>query len=337
MNGQAEGAEAEKHVPVLLQETLNGLDIRAGRLYVDATAGGGGHLRGIEQRLQIIEKSDQRPNDKRGQIIGIDRDLHALAQLEGKVGPATRLVHANFAELKEQLAQLGVNTVDGGILADLGVSSMQLDEAERGFSFMRDGPLDMRMDPSQSFCAEDLINTSSERELADIIFNYGEERFARQIAREIVRMRPLHTTGELADVVSRSLRYQNKRTGTQSKSRSGSGDSRHLATRTFQAVRIAVNNELESLENFLEDALSLLAPSARLALITFHSLEDRKVKQFLRTASMGCVCPPRQPVCTCHHEPEVLIITRKPIVAEEKEVLANIRSRSAKLRLGQKL
>lgn len=361
MNGQAEGEDAEKHVPVLLRETLDGLNLRKGLIYVDVTAGGGGHLRGMQERLkaadsqeaariglEIVSENESKTESATGvesgdeskgtsRVIGIDRDLHSLNALRDRVGPDVTLIHANFAEITEKLSEIGVNTVTGGILADLGVSSMQLDQAERGFSFMKDGPLDMRMDPTQGFSAEDLINKSSEHELADIIYKYGEERFSRQIAREIVRMRPLHTTSELADVVSRSLRYQKQRTAGHGKNRSASGDSLHLATRTFQAIRIAVNNELESLEKFLQDATALLAPGARLAVITFHSLEDRMVKQFLRSAATECICPPRQPVCTCHHNSEMLIITRKPIVADEKEVLANVRSRSAKLRLGQKL
>lgn len=349
-NGPANGAQAEKHVPVLLHETLDLLDIRPGLTYVDATAGNGGHLRGILQRAGLSSEN-RAAVDTHGigetvesrsplQVIGIDRDVNAIAELrkmESEHNGALRICHANFADIKSVLNDIGASTITGGIMADLGVSSMQLDQPERGFSFLREGPLDMRMDATQTTTAEDLVNDSSEEELADIIYNYGEERFSRQIAREIVRCRPLRTTSQLAEVVSRSLHYQKKRIGGKSRNRSGAKDSSHPATRTFQAIRIAVNNELGSLEKFLADATAILAPGARLVVITFHSLEDRVVKQFLRQRAAECVCPPRMPVCTCHHKRELLIITRKPIVADEKEVLANIRSRSAKLRAGQKL
>ncbi len=214
---------------------------------------------------------------------------------------------------------------------------MQLDEAPRGFSFLRDGPLDMRMDPTQLITAEQLINTMSEHELADIIFKYGESASAGRLQERLFANRPLHSTSQLAEVVSKSLRYQMKRISGGSKKRMSEGDSSHPATRTFQAIRIAVNNELGSLKKFLEDATSLLAPGARLVVITFTVWKTRVVKQFLRHAATACICPPRQPVCTCHHKPELLIITRKPIIAAEKEVLANVRSRSAKLRAGEKL
>jgi 16S rRNA (cytosine1402-N4)-methyltransferase len=339
-------------VPVLLEEALQLLDVRPGKLYVDATAGGGGHLRAILDKLkpaQIGAVNQESEEDKRlaaqrvptgsggGGIIGIDRDLHALEDLRRRFGNEVRLVHSNYDCIKDCLADESIYTVSGGILADLGVSSMQLDDPDRGFSFLRDGPLDMRMDPTQTVTAEHLINTLSEEELANIIFNYGEERFSRAIARAIVRERPLHTTCQLSDVVARSFRHQRWRISSSSKKRQTPADTSHPATRTFQALRIAVNDELNSLRKFLEDAVSLLAPGARLVVITFHSLEDRAVKQFLRHAASSCVCPPGLPVCTCHHQPELLIITRKPIVAGEKEVLANIRSRSAKLRAGEKL
>jgi len=312
-----------------LRQSLELLNVRPGKLYVDATAGGGGHLGAI------LDAQQQQGGG--GRVIGIDRDWHSLQALEAGLGERATLLHANFADIKEQINEIGIDTIDGGILADLGVSSMQLDEASRGFSFLRDGPLDMRMDPTQSITAEQLINRMSEEELANIIFKFGEERFSRAIARQIVRERPLHSTSELADVVSRSFRHQKRRIAASSKRRGNVSELTHPATRTFQAIRIAVNNELGSLEKFLEDSLSLLAPGARLVVITFHSLEDRAVKQFLRQAAAPCICPPRQPVCTCHHKPELLIITRKPVAADEKEVLANIRSRSAKLRAGEKL
>jgi 16S rRNA (cytosine1402-N4)-methyltransferase len=320
-------------VPVLLHEALELLDVRPGKLYIDATAGGGGHLSAILEKL----KPQSVPDSTRGGVVGIDRDLHALDSLKNRFGRQLTLLHSNYDQIKERLSAESIYTVSGGILADLGVSSMQLDDAERGFSFLRDGPLDMRMDPTQSITAEQLINTLSEEELANIIFNYGEERFSRAIARGIVHARPLHTTGQLSDVVRRSFKHQRGRISSSSKKRQSHADASHPATRTFQALRIAVNDELNSLKKFLDDAMSLLAPGARLVVITFHSLEDRVVKQFLRHAAASCVCPPGLPVCTCHHKPELLIITRKPIIAGEKEVLANIRSRSAKLRAGEKL
>lgn len=332
-----------QHVPVLLSASLELLNIRSGKVYIDATAGGGGHLAAILQRVEAINgvtmRSDSTVNGAR--VIGIDRDDIAIDNLQRRLGEKIALVHSNYADLKESLSGLGIEQVTGGIIADLGVSSMQLDYGERGFSFLREGPLDMRMDPTQSMTAAGLINTLSERELSDIIFQYGEERHSRQIARAIVHARPLHTTTELANVVSRCIKRGAAICGTSPKRTAGRGNRPlvdvHPATRTFQAIRIAVNNELGSLQKFLEDALAMLSPGARLVVITFHSLEDRIVKQILRREASECLCPPRQPVCTCHHKPELLIITRKPIIAESEEILANIRSRSAKLRAGEKI
>ncbi len=294
------------------------LNVRPGLDYVDATAGAGGHLQEII-RLQAGA----------GRVIGIDRDSSSLERLAEKVGDTAQLVHANYCDIEQVLTDLGIHTIKGGILADLGVSSMQIDNAARGFSFLADGPLDMRMDPSAKLTAAQLINSASERELADIIYRYGEERQARRIARSIVAKRPLNTTGELAELVRGCLKSSYS-------AATGRRDRSHPATRTFQAVRIAVNQELESLEKFLHAALKVLAPGARLVIITFHSLEDRLVKQIFREAASECLCPPRQPVCTCHHEPELLIMTRKPALPCDKEVLANPRSRSAKLRAGEK-
>ncbi len=294
--------------------------MRPGLTYVDATIGAGGHLRAIVDRL--AEK-------KQGTIIGIDRDPITIESLKLDFSGKANLVHGNYSNLKEILAQQSLDTISGGIIADLGVSSMQLDNAERGFSFLKDGPLDMRMDSSQSLTASDLINDLSENELANIIFEFGEERYSRQIAHSIVHARPLHSTLELVEVVSRTL--GRKQHGKKFKK------GLHPATRTFQAIRIAVNDELGNLRKFLDSALAMLAPGARIVIITFHSLEDRLVKQIFRQTAATCVCPPRQPVCTCHHKAELLIITRKPIVASESEVLANIRARSAKLRAGEKL
>lgn len=310
------------HIPVMLEETLELLNLRPGKTYVDATAGAGGHL------LRIA--SDTGPGST---VYGIDRDISAIERLNGLVPGNVKLIHSNYSDMRSKLAELGVHTIDGGIMADLGVSSMQLDEAHRGFSFMRNGPLDMRMDQTRGETAENLLNTIDEQELADIIFRYGEERFARRIARDIVRQRPIKSTGQLSAIVANTLRKSQK-----PKFRRDQGEaSKHPATRTFQAIRIAVNQELQSLEKFLDDACAMLAPGARLVVLTFHSLEDRLVKQFLRSAAVTCVCPPRQPLCTCNKKSQLLIITRKPLVAGGEEVLANVRSRSAKLRAGEKL
>jgi len=314
--------ETPPHIPVMLEECMELLNLRPGKTYVDATAGAGGHM----LRIAGGAGSDST-------VYGIDRDVDAIARLRGLVPDNVKLIHSNYTSMKEELSKLGVNTIDGGILADLGVSSMQLDEAHRGFSFMKDGPLDMRMDQSRGPTAEELLNELSERELADIIFQYGEERYSRQIARSIVYQRPIKSTRQLSDLVSSTLRKSQKTIG-----RKGQYEvSKHPATRTFQAIRIAVNQELQCLEKFLDDAVSILAPGARLVVITFHSLEDRLVKQFLRRESTSCVCPPRQPLCTCNKTSQLLIITRKPVVATGEEVLANVRSRSAKIRAGEKL
>lgn len=333
------------HTAVLLEEALTWLNIQPGLTYIDATAGAGGHL------SRILAASGGT-----GRVAAIDRDIQSLTKLQERfagapvrslisaagreevfstataavaAGALPYLVHANYSDVKAVVASLGLSTVSGGILADLGVSSMQLDNPERGFSFIEDGPLDMRMDPTAHTTAAQLINKLSERELADIIYRYGEERMSRPIARAIANARPLHTTLELANVVSRVVRHFQK--GHRSK------DSSHPATRTFQAIRIAVNDELTSLETFLGDAISVLAPGARLAVITFHSLEDRLVKQFLRTAASPCICPPRYPICACNKTAVMKVLTPKPVAPSEKEVLANPRSRSAKLRVGEKV
>ncbi|HEY9733706.1 MAG TPA: 16S rRNA (cytosine(1402)-N(4))-methyltransferase RsmH [Drouetiella sp.] len=323
LSGEANYGQAGfTHVPVLLEETISLLDPQPGKLYVDATAGAGGHL------LRIAEKVGS-GDSQHPLVIGIDRDEQSLKSLSTKIPGGVQLIHSNYEDIKSALSKYGVNTISGGIIADLGVSSMQLDDPYRGFSFLRDGPLDMRMDASQHVTAAEIINNLSEFDLAEIIFRYGEERHSRLIARNIVKARPLKTTLQLAEIVSRSV-PRNKKKGT-------ARDTSHPATRTFQAIRIAVNTELSSLERFLNDAIDLLEPGAKIVVITFHSLEDRLVKQIFKRASIDCVCPPRQPVCTCDHKSKLLIITRKPVIADEKEVVANIRSRSAKLRAGEKL
>jgi len=314
---------------VLLNECLEALNIRAGLTYVDATVGAGGHLAAIRERM-----------GQQGKLIGFDKDKGSLDKVEERLPNLASYVHGDYCDIAKHLKSLGISTIDGGILADLGVSSMQLDNKERGFSFLRDGPLDMRMDNTQRLSAATIVNEYSEREIADIIFKYGEERLSRQIARRIVSKRPIHTTGELYEIVAgciytaRGTRGHNR---NRSKSRSDRLDDSHPATRTFQALRIAVNSELASLEKFLHESVQILAPGARLAVISFHSLEDRIVKQILRQYAKGCICPPRHPVCTCGKHSELLIMTNKPITASDEEVLANIRSRSAKLRVVEKV
>lgn len=304
---------SQSHMPVMLAQSIEALQLRPELTWVDATAGGGGHLRAICNAL-----------NGSGTVIGIDRDIYSLNHLKTEFAEKATLVHANYSDITEVVSSLGLSTISGGILADLGVSSMQLDNPERGFSFSKDGPLDMRMDPTSSVTAEKLVNTLPENELANIIYKWGEERQSRRIARKIVAARPLHTTAQLASLIEQCVHRTSK-------------DSSHPATRTFQALRIEVNDELANLEKFLHDSIKLLAPGARLVVITFHSLEDRLVKQIFRQAAASCICPPRQPVCTCHKNSELLIITRKPVVADTLEVLANPRSRSAKLRASIKL
>ena len=305
------------------------MNIRPGLTYVDATVGAGGHLAAIRGRMGT-----------EGKLIGIDKDKASLDKVAARLPDAAIYVHGDYSDIGEHLESLGIGTVDGGILADLGVSSMQLDNPERGFSFLKDGPLDMRMDHTQKLSAATIVNEYQEKEIADIIFKYGEERLSRQIAHRIVNRRPIHTTAELSAIIAgciytaRGIRGHSK---NRSKSRSDRLDDSHPATRTFQALRIAVNSELASLEKFLHESVKILAPGARLVVISFHSLEDRIVKQNLRLYAKGCVCPPRHPVCTCGKLPELLIMTSKPVTATDEEVLANIRSRSAKLRVGEKI
>lgn len=281
---------------------------------MDATVGAGGHAAGILQA-----------SSPEGKLLGLDRDPQALelaSQRLSVYGDRVVLRQASYTTLLEQLAAIGWTGVQG-VLMDLGVSSMQIDTPERGFSFQSEGPLDMRFDPSQATTAADLVNRLSETELADLIWEFGEERHARRIARAIVQARPLQTTTQLADVVLKAVR------GERSKI--------HPATRTFQALRIAVNEELKGLAETLPQAVKALAPGGRLAVISFHSLEDRIVKQFFRRESRDCICPPDQPVCICGHKASIREITRRPIVANEEEIAANPRARSAKLRVAEKL
>ena len=275
--------------------------------------GGGGHARGI-----LVASAPD------GDLLGIDADPMAVAlagERLAEFGQRVALVQGNFADLEEIALEHGFCPVDG-ILLDLGLSSLQLEAEGRGFSFQLDGPLDMRFDPSQTTTAADLVNDLSVEELADILFRYGEERRSRRIARAIVAGRPIHTTGELAALVERAVGRRGKL---------------HPATRTFQALRIAINEELECLAEALPQALRLLVPGGRLAIISFHSLEDRKVKQFFRNEARDCLCPPEVPVCTCGHRATLGIVTKKPIRPSAEEVAANPRSRSAKLRIAYRL
>ncbi|MCD6425180.1 MAG: 16S rRNA (cytosine(1402)-N(4))-methyltransferase RsmH [Anaerolineales bacterium] len=303
-----------QHIPVLFQEVLDVLNPVPGGLYVDGTIGAGGHSRGILER-----------SSPDGQLIGIDRDPAALALAESNLAEFSdrvTLIHGSYVELVSHLNNINWHTVDG-ILIDLGLSTMQLDTPERGFSFRFDAPLDMRFDPDQSFSAADLVNEYTREELAEIIFTYGEEKFSRRIADAIIANRPLATTKELAELIKGVVPY------TRSKI--------HPATRTFQALRIVVNNELKALEAFLPAALEVLKPGGRLAVIAFHSLEDRIVKRYFRKESKDCICPPEIPICVCSHKAKIKEISRRPIRPEDSEIDENPRARSAKLRAAEKI
>jgi 16S rRNA (cytosine1402-N4)-methyltransferase len=307
------------HISVLPAEVLAFLAPTAGGIYVDGTLGGGGHA-GL-----ILQASAPT-----GVLVGFDRDPEAQAAAAKRLaefGSRVHLVQRNFAELAAALAELGITAVDGVVL-DLGVSSHQLDTAERGFSFQQDAPLDMRMGRDSGPTAADLVNSLEEAELAEIIRDYGEERWAKKIAAAIVRERqtaPLRGTLQLAELVKRTI------------PRALQEERIHPATRTFQGLRIAVNDELASLERGLEAAVSLLKPGGRIVVISFHSLEDRIVKNCFRYHAEGCRCPKEVPVCVCGHQPELRLLTRKPVMAGEDEIAGNQRARSAKLRAAAKL
>ncbi len=303
------------HQPVLYKDIIHAIQPHSEGKYVDGTVGAGGHAHGI------LEASH--PN---GQLLGLDVDPQALGLARERLvpfGSRATLIQASYTTLASQLTGLGWAAVDG-IVLDLGVSSMQLDTPGRGFSFREDAPLDMRFDPTQADTptAADLVNTLSETDLADLIYRYGEERHSRRVARAIVNARPIRTTGHLASIIAKAVR---------------GGDHLHPATRTFQALRIAVNGELDAVEKVLPQAIQALAPGGRLAVIAFHSLEDRIVKEYFRQESRDCICPPRQPVCGCGHKASLQEITRKPIQAGDEEIENNPRARSAKLRVAEKL
>lgn len=306
------------HVPVLLEEAVSMLALQPDGVYVDCTVGGGGHLACLVQKL-----------GEKATIIGIDKDAKALEEARKKLADVSSkliLIHGDFRRLQVILKMHGISEIHG-IVLDLGVSSFQLDDASRGFSYQEEGPLDMRMNTDQQLSAWHLVNEWSEERLALIIRELGEERYARRIAREIVRerqQRPINTTFELVEVIKRAVPAQAKK-------------DKHPARRTFQALRIAVNEELEALEEALPQAVEVLASEGRIAVITFHSLEDRIVKTFFKRESLGCLCPPDQPVCTCNHRARLKIVTKRPITPTEAELARNPRSRSAKLRIAEKI
>ncbi len=308
--------DSQPHIPVLLAAVLDLLPATSGAVIVDATVGGGGHAAALLSRAGPA-----------GRLLGIDQDESALVLAGARLsdfGDRVTLVHACFDRLTSLAAEAGFSPADV-ILMDLGVSSMHLDRAVRGFSFQQDGPLDMRMDArGEGPTAADLVNTLDEDELAALIREYGEDKRARRIARRIVRERPFYRTAALAQAIEAAAPR-------------GKTDKIHPATRTFQALRIAVNDELAVLERALPQALALLRPGGRLGVISFHSLEDRIVKRFFRQESTDCICPPGQPVCTCHHRASVRLVTRKPVTGDADEVSNNPRSRSARLRVVEKV
>ncbi len=308
-----------QHKSVLLQECIDALNIRPDGIYLDGTLGGAGHSSQIARRLT-----------EGGRLIGVDRDRTALAAAKERLAPyadRVTLVHSNFAEIDAILDSLGIPAVDG-MLFDLGVSSPQLDDASRGFSYMADAPLDMRMDKDDALTAGEVVNSWPQGELRRILYDYGEERYAPQIAAAICRARekaPVETTLELVDIIRSAMPAQALR------------EKQHPAKRSFQAIRIAVNDELGAVSRMMQAAVGRLNPGGRLAVITFHSLEDRIVKSEMQQAARGCTCPPEFPVCVCGKKPLVKLVTRKPIVSGPAELEENPRARSAKLRVAEKL
>ena len=303
----------EAHIPVLYDEIITALQPDASGQYVDGTLGAGGHAAGI---LQASAPA--------GELLGLDLDPQALEIARQHLAPfggRAHLVQASYTQMTTQAQALGWSKVDG-IVLDLGVSSMQIDTPARGFSFLEDGLLDMRFDPQSERSAADLVNTLEENELADILFRYGEERQSRKVARLITQNRPLTSTHQLAGLFLKTFGHRERI---------------HPATRTFQALRIAVNGELDSIEQVLPLAAALLRRGGRLAVISFHSLEDRLVKEYFRRESRDCICPPRQPICTCRHQASLRELNRKPLEASESETHTNSRARSAKLRVVEKL
>lgn len=304
-----------KHISVLLEETVNGLDIKPDGIYVDGTLGGGGHAYEVCRQLS-----------NKGRLIGIDQDEAAIEAAGARLsdfGEKVTIVRSNYCDMKLQLQKLGIDKVDG-IVLDLGVSSYQLDTAERGFSYRVDAPLDMRMDRRQAKTARDIVNDYSEMELFRIIRDYGEDKFAKNIAKHIVMERekaPIETTGQLIEIIKHAIPMKFQKTAG------------HPAKRTFQAIRIELNRELDVLRDTLDDMIDILKPNGRLCIITFHSLEDRIVKGAFRKNENPCTCPSHFPVCVCGNESKGRVITRKPILPGEDELAVNSRSKSAKLRI----
>lgn len=301
------------HYSVMLDECIDGLNINPHGTYVDCTAGGGGHSAKILERLTD------------GQLIAIDKDEEALNVCRKRLqGNNIKFVHSDFKDISNVLNQLGIDKVDG-ILADLGVSSYQIDNPERGFSYMAsDAPLDMRMDATQSLSAKEVVNTYDEYQLFTLIRDYGEEKFAKVIAHNIVTERDknnIETCGQLVGIIEKSIPYSARKKGS------------HPAKRTFQALRIEVNKELDGLDGFLFDAVERLKANGRIAVITFHSLEDRIVKHCFSDFAMDCVCPPNLPVCVCNHRAKGSLVNKKPIIPSQRELEQNTRSQSAKLRI----
>ncbi|MBR5507385.1 MAG: 16S rRNA (cytosine(1402)-N(4))-methyltransferase RsmH [Clostridia bacterium] len=307
-----------KHVSVLLHESVNGLDIKKDGIYVDGTLGGGGHSYEIASQLS-----------HNGRLIGIDRDTDALEAAQKRLSEFSNVtyIHSNFSDVKEVLAKENIKSIDGAII-DLGVSSYQLDCAERGFSYMEDAPLDMRMDREAQLSAYNVVNEYSKEKLTKIFYEYGEEKFSRKVAEIIDEQRknkPIETTMELVDIIKRAIPEKFRQKGS------------HPAKRIFQAIRIEVNSELEPLKNALSDFFDCLSPGGRLCVITFHSLEDRIVKQTFAGFAKGCTCPKDFPICVCGNTPKGKVITNKPILPSEEELEYNKRSKSAKLRICEKL
>ena len=306
------------HISALLNECIEGLNIKENGIYVDGTLGGAGHSAEIVKRLTT------------GRLIGIDQDTNAIKAAEKRLEEykdKVTLVHDNFSNIKAVFSQLGIEKADGFLL-DIGVSSHQLDEAERGFSYMHDAPLDMRMNRDNSFSAYNVVNEYSEDELSEIIYKYGEERWSKRIAQFIVaerKQKPIETTFELVDIIKKAVPKGARKDGP------------HPAKRTFQAIRIEVNGELEILERTIDDMTELLNPGGRLCIITFHSLEDRIVKNAFRKQENPCTCPPEFPVCVCGKKKRANVITRKPILPSDEELEFNHRSRSAKLRILERI
>lgn len=307
-----------KHISVLYNETLDSLDIKDGGIYVDGTLGGGGHSRGILERGKNIR------------LIGIDRDQEAILAAGKRLEDyknSINLVNNNFSQIKQVLTELDVDKIDGAVL-DLGVSSYQLDNAQRGFSYMHDARLDMRMNPNDKISAYEVVNNYSEDELTRIFYEYGEEKWSKRVAEFIVQKRtqkPVETTLELVDIIKAAIPKKVRVEGS------------HPAKRIFQAIRIEVNNELGILKDAVSDFVDVLKPGGRMAIITFHSLEDRIVKKTFSELAMGCVCPKSFPVCVCNRQPVVKLISKKPVLPTIEEETNNPRSKSAKLRIAEKI